>query len=136
MISGDDSFVSQSSQDFLEETLLKFFGKDEKSETRIQSVWSGIMCFPCDGLPVCGRLSRSVTKRTGRGEWIAAAYGGYGMPSALLAGENLGNLILGKQLDPGFPEAYLLTDSRLTRTLSHDSVLDSAADLAAAAHEG
>lgn len=135
MISGGDSFVSQSSQDFLEETLLKFFGKDEKSEARTQSVWSGIMCFSCDGSPVCGRLPQSVTKRTGRGEWIAAAYGGYGMPNALLAGENL-DLILGKQLDPGFPEAYLLTDSCLTTTLSHDSVLEFAADLAAAASEG
>ncbi|KAF2994100.1 hypothetical protein E8E14_001955 [Neopestalotiopsis sp. 37M] len=134
MISGDDTFVSESSQKFLEETLLKFFGKHEKSEARTQSVWSGIMCFSCDGLPVCGRLPQSVTKRTGRGEWIAAAYGGYGMPNALLAGENLGNLILGKELDPGFPEAYLLTESRLTTTLSQNSVREFAANLGVESH--
>jgi glycine/D-amino acid oxidase-like deaminating enzyme len=121
MLSTDDTFVSQSSVAFLQDSLRTLFVQDSESETTASDLvasWSGIMCFSSDGMPLVGRLSESVTGRKGSEEWLCCAYSGYGMPVAWLAGENLAAMILDKPLHEHFPESYLITEKRLRDKLS------------------
>lgn len=115
MLSADDTVLSSSSVAYLQDSVLSLFGQDGKNDTRASSIvstWSGIMCFSCDGMPLVGRLPASITDREGGGEWVCAAYCGYGMPSAWLAGESLAQMILGRPPQDILPEAYLITQER------------------------
>ncbi|KAJ5645998.1 MFS transporter [Penicillium lividum] len=86
---------------------------DTKPE--VKKMWSGIMAFTADGLPLVGKLSEKVTGRGGGNEWIAAGYNGHGMDKSWLTGESLAGMVSGKGVPDGFPEAYLVTDERLAR---------------------
>ncbi|KAF7188272.1 putative oxidoreductase OrdL [Pseudocercospora fuligena] len=87
------------------------FGRPVRSE--IKAAWTGVMGFTADGLPLVGKLPKTVTIRDGDGEYVAAGYNGYGMPNAWLCGKHIANLILGKANDPPIPTAYDLSDERL-----------------------
>ncbi|KAK1149531.1 hypothetical protein N8T08_005080 [Aspergillus melleus] len=126
MVSADDNVLSPSSVRFLQESLLSLFGRDPKdiSASRIVSTWSGAMCFSSDEMPLVGRLPSSVTNNAGQGEWICAAYSGYGMPTAWLAGESLAALILGFPPPDCLPDAYLITEARLKERLSTEKSVE------------
>ncbi|KAG0159694.1 hypothetical protein PDIDSM_7217 [Penicillium digitatum] len=105
-VSADDSFVTDHSVKHLEGALPRFFGKDDTSNWRLVSSWSGIMGYSSDGLPMVGRLSPKLTGREGDGEWIAAAFNGYGMANSLISGEALALMILGEDMSDWLPVAY------------------------------
>jgi glycine/D-amino acid oxidase-like deaminating enzyme len=115
--SPDDTQISSSGLQYLQEALPPTFCGPEvngkcSSQTKLISAWSGIMGFTADGLPMVGRLSNALTERTGNGEYLAAGYNGYGMPTCWLAGETVASIALGKQKAEYFPDAYLLTEER------------------------
>ncbi|KAJ5795887.1 uncharacterized protein N7518_004427 [Penicillium psychrosexuale] len=117
-ISADDSFVTDDSVKHLEDVLPRFFGKNDKSDWRLVSSWSGVMGYSPDGLPIVGRLSPEMTGREGDGEWIAAAFNGYGMANSLLSGEALALMILGEDVSDWLPASYGLGEKRLRETLT------------------
>jgi glycine/D-amino acid oxidase-like deaminating enzyme len=117
-VSADDSFVAEHSVVHLQSALPRFFGKDDRSNWRLISSWSGIMGYSPDGLPIVGRLSSKLTGRAGDGEWIAAAFNGYGMANSLLSGEALALMILGEDVSSWLPIAYGLGEKRLQETLT------------------
>lgn len=116
-VSADDSFVGEDSVAHLRKGLPRFFGKDNSSSWKLVSSWSGIMGFSSDGLPLVGRVSSSLSGRSGQGEWIAAAFNGYGMANCLLSGEAVALMALGKKVD-WLPGAYGLDDERLKSVLT------------------
>ncbi|KAJ5773756.1 FAD dependent oxidoreductase [Penicillium paradoxum] len=124
-ISGDDSFVSPDSVGHLKEVLPAFFGKDNKSNWSLVSSWSGVMGYSSDGLPMVGRLSSRLTGRKGDGEWIAAAFNGYGMANSLLSGEALALMVLGEDVNDWLPIAYGLGEQRLRETLTVSKTVNS-----------
>lgn len=136
MFSSDDTSVASTSREFLQDTLPKLFGQRRTEKSKLISSWSGIMGFTADNMPMVGRLPQSVTKRRGMEEWVAGAYCGYVMPNALLSGESLADLMLGKKLDPSFPEAYLITEKRLQSTLTTYNTKRIMEDLLSAVTEG
>ena len=71
-----------------------------------------------DGLPIVGRLSSALSGRKGEGEWIAAAFNGYGMANSLMSGEALALMILGQDVSDWLPIAYGLGERRLQETLT------------------
>lgn len=114
-VSADDSSVGDHSVKHLQSVLPRFFGQ---APWRLVSSWSGIMGFSSDGLPLVGRLSQKLTGRTGNGEWIAAAFNGYGMANCLMSGEALAQMTLGVDVSKWLPEAYGLSDRRLRENLT------------------
>ncbi|OQE95620.1 hypothetical protein PENNAL_c0002G04705 [Penicillium nalgiovense] len=117
-ISADDGFVADHSVKHLEAVLPRFFGKNDRPGWRLVSSWSGIMGYSSDGLPTVGRLSSTLTGREGDGEWIAAAFNGYGMANSLMSGEALALMILGEDVSDWLPVAYGLGEKRLRETLT------------------
>jgi glycine/D-amino acid oxidase-like deaminating enzyme len=117
-VSADDSFVAEHSVVHLQSVLPRFFGKNVRSNWRLISAWSGIMGYSPDGLPIVGQLSCKLTERKGDGEWIAAAFNGYGMANSLLSGEALGLMILGEDVSSWLPMAYGLGERRLREALT------------------
>lgn len=124
MLTADDTTLSSSSVTYLQESVSSLFGHEsnpDRETSSIVSSWSGIMCFSSDGMPLVGQVPSSLTHTEG-GEWVCAAYCGYGMPSAWLAGESLGQMILGRPPQDVLPEAYLITQDRLGRMSTKKSV--------------
>ncbi|KAJ5344385.1 hypothetical protein MYU51_003023 [Penicillium brevicompactum] len=117
-VSADDSFVAEHSVSHLQTVLPKFFGENHPSNWRLISSWSGIMGDSPDGLPIVGRLSSALSGRKGEGEWIAAAFNGYGMANSLMSGEALALMILGQDVSDWLPIAYELGVRRLQETLT------------------
>ncbi|KAJ5691786.1 FAD dependent oxidoreductase [Penicillium macrosclerotiorum] len=117
-VSADDSFAEKYSVTHLQEVLPQFLGRNATSPWRLVSSWSGIMGFSSDGLPVVGRLPSTLTGRGGDGEWIAAAFNGYGMANCLLSGEVLALMILGIDVGDVLPGAYSISETRLLTTLT------------------
>ena len=104
-LTADDATTGPGSVDHLQRVLPRLFGQGDKPWPLVSS-WSGIMGFSADGLPVVGRLPSRVTRRAGDGEWIAAAFNGYGMANCLLSGEALALMMLGEDVSDCLPDAY------------------------------
>ncbi|KAJ5771419.1 uncharacterized protein N7511_003470 [Penicillium nucicola] len=117
-VSSDDTFAAKHSVTHLQSALPRFFGNPEQSNWGLVSSWSGIMGFSADGLPIVGRLPSALTGRKGDGEWIAAAFNGYGMANCLLSGEALALMMLGEDVSQWLPIAYGLGKKRLQETLT------------------
>lgn len=122
-VTADDSTVGPGSVPHLQQTLPRFFGNRHSQAWPLVSSWSGIMGFSSDGLPVVGQLPSSLTGRQGDGEWIAAAFNGYGMANCLLSGEALAQMMLGEDVIDWLPEAYGINSQRLRDKKPVKSVL-------------
>ncbi|KAH7133784.1 FAD dependent oxidoreductase-domain-containing protein [Dactylonectria macrodidyma] len=111
LLTSDDSFVAADAR----ESLCSAAPHIWKDATPVAplAVWSGIMGFTADGMPLVGRLSEGLTGRAGSGEWISAGFNGHGMDKCWLSGEAVARMALGERDIPGFPRAYLLNDERL-----------------------
>lgn len=112
LLSSDDSLVASEARESLCAILPKIFRAVEPVGE--QRVWSGIMGFTSDGLPLVGKLPSEITRRDGDGEWIAAGFNGHGMDKCWLTGEAVARMVLGKESSE-FPDAFLLTSERLDR---------------------
>lgn len=117
-VSADDGLVASHSVSHLQSVLPRFFGEGDKAPWKLVSSWSGIMGRSSDGLPLVGRLSPALTGRHGEGEWIAAAFNGYGMANCLMAGEALALMTLGEKVHDWLPAAYELGEHRLQSILT------------------
>ncbi|KAL2671591.1 hypothetical protein Neosp_014181 [[Neocosmospora] mangrovei] len=121
-ISAKDDKICPNSVDFLRSELSTLFGMD-KDGSNLISAWSGVMGFSADGMPIAGRLPSRITDRDGDGEWVAAAFNGYGMSSALSVGEAVANWVMGNPVDSSFPEAFMVTDARLKGSLTTEATM-------------
>ena len=130
LLSSDDSRLGSSSSTSLKDILPGLFGDSpgwaETEASRVKSLWSGIMGFTADGMPLVGRVPESISGRSrssNGGEWIAAGFNGYGMVNAWLCGEAVADMVMSandgeasEAVKEWFPEAYLVTEERMRGT--------------------
>ncbi|KAM0440037.1 hypothetical protein ACHAPT_001140 [Fusarium lateritium] len=111
LLTSDDSEVAASAENHISSIIPKMYlGADG---ARAKKVWSGIMGFTTDWLPMVGNLGQAATRRTGSGEWIAAGFNGHGMDKCWLTGQAVARMALGEDVPSWFPKSYLLTEERL-----------------------
>ena len=116
LIASDDSYVNELSKENISTVLPRFFAKGwtESEKPEIRKVWSGIMGFTADHLPLVGKLPVSVTGRGEEGgEWIAAGFNGYGMPQCWSSGEAVAKMMLGEDVSDFLPKSYVASEKRL-----------------------
>lgn len=116
MLVSDDSLVPGSSLQNISTVLPRYFlkGWEHGEKPEVKKVWSGIMGFTVDRLPLVGSLPVSVTKRgEEHGEWIAAGFNGYGMPLCWSCGEAVAKMLLGHDVGDFLPRVFLTTEDRL-----------------------
>lgn len=109
LISSDDSMAADDARETLCSVVPRIW-KDTSPHPL--EVWSGIMGFTTDGMPLVGKLPPSLSGRMGNGEWLAAGFNGHGMDKCWLSGEAIARMVLGETAR-GFPRAYLLSDRRV-----------------------
>ena len=110
MFTDDDTSITESSKLYLCEKLGKSFGT---GNMELIAAWAGIMGFTGDGVPLIGHLPAFATGRDYGGEFIAAGFNGYGMPTCWLAGEAIAELALGRPMPAHVPQPYIVTNERL-----------------------
>lgn len=122
----DDTVVRPEAKANIETVLPRYFvnGWREDEGPEVRKVWSGIMGFTSDGLPLVGRLGKTATERDGDGEWVAAGFNGYGMPQCWGAGEAIAKLLLGGEAEvmTWLPECYLASEERLGKMSGEESL--------------
>ena len=125
LLVSDDTVVGEIPGEALSGILPKIFseGWEEGQDPLVKRMWSGIMGFTPDKLPLVGQLSRSMSGRKGDGEWFAGGYNGHGMDKAWLTGEALVGMVLGRDVSSWFPSSYCITEERLGR-MDLDDVLE------------
>ncbi|KAI1054375.1 hypothetical protein LB505_014169 [Fusarium chuoi] len=111
LLTSDDSNVADDARQTLTSAAPNIWKDTAPAEAL--NVWSGIMGFTADGMPIVGKLPHSLTGRRGSGEWIAAGFNGHGMDKCWLTGEAIARMVLGETDVPGFPKAYLLNGDRM-----------------------
>ncbi|KAF4438581.1 FAD dependent oxidoreductase superfamily [Fusarium acutatum] len=111
LLTSDDSDVADDARQTLTSAAPKIWKDAAPAEAL--NIWSGIMGFTADGMPIVGKLPQNLTGRSGSGEWIAAGFNGHGMDKCWLTGEAIARMVLGETDVPGFPKAYLLSDDRM-----------------------
>jgi glycine/D-amino acid oxidase-like deaminating enzyme len=116
ILSSDDSKVSTTSAEKVAEFLPKVF-KGINQTPDLKSLWSGIMGFSRDGLPLIGRLPEVVSGREEGEEWIAAGFSGYGTGYCFSCGQAVAQMILGKDVSSWLPSAFLITKERFQKSL-------------------
>ena len=110
ILTSDDSQLNPHSAKKIGQVLPTLFKGAKQPE--VKRIWSGIMGFTKDGLPLIGKLPALVTDREqSDGEFIAAGFNGYGTGYCFLCGQAVGEMILGKNAD-WLPEAFLVTKER------------------------
>ena len=110
MLSSDDTVIATEAHETLSRILSRVYNKDAQPVGE-QRLWSGIMGFTSDGLPLVGRLTKDLTARAGDGEWIAAGFNGHGMDKCWLTGEAVAEMIMGRTPE-AFPKAFLVSEER------------------------
>ncbi|KAG5791879.1 hypothetical protein H9Q69_009059 [Fusarium xylarioides] len=120
VLASDDTAVPGHSVEALLKFLPKYFvkGWPEDERPELKGAWTGLQGHTSDGLPLVGKLPKSVSGRDGDGEWIAGGYSGYGMDKAWMTGEAIASMIAGKGVPEWLPKAFLLTDQRLERDIT------------------
>jgi glycine/D-amino acid oxidase-like deaminating enzyme len=111
LLTSDDSNVAEDARQTLTSAAPKIW--EDAGPAEALNVWSGIMGFTADGMPIVGKLPQKLTGRNGSGEWIAAGFNGHGMDKCWLTGEAIARMVLGEAHVTGFPKAYLLNDDRM-----------------------
>lgn len=117
LLTSNDSMVTTTAEENILSVLPQIWKGVEPTGNN-SAVWSGIMGWTADGLPLVGKLAPAVTKRTGDGEWIAAGYNGHGMDKAWLTGEALAHAIVSGEFPESFPKAFILSEDRFQRLTS------------------
>ncbi|CAG7566043.1 unnamed protein product [Fusarium equiseti] len=111
LLTSDDSSVANDAHATLTSAAPEIW--KNAAPTKPLEVWSGIMGFTADGMPIVGKVPQSLTGRLGSSEWIAAGFNGHGMDKCWLSGEAIARMVLGGREVAGFPKAYLVTDERV-----------------------
>ncbi|KAJ6437729.1 FAD dependent oxidoreductase [Purpureocillium lavendulum] len=122
LLVSDDTEVRAPCRDNIVSVLPRYHtrGWADGQAPEARKVWSGIMGFTADRLPLVGRLPQGATRREGDEEWIAAGFNGFGMPLCWSSGEAVARMMLGEgKGEDGeggvdfLPEAFLATKERL-----------------------
>ncbi|KAH0592628.1 hypothetical protein MHUMG1_09619 [Metarhizium humberi] len=116
LLISDDSQVGRPCVESISAVLPRYFtrGLEEGKGPEVKKVWSGIMGFTADGLPLVGRLPQSILNRGEEGgEWIAAGFNGHGMPQCWSSGEAVAKMLLGMDVTDFLPDVFLPTKERL-----------------------
>ncbi|WAO92106.1 DAO domain-containing protein [Fusarium falciforme] len=111
LLTSDDSQIADSARNHISSIVPKIFLDADDAKTK--KVWSGIMGFTADNLPMIGNLSRTTTGRTGSDEWIAAGFNGHGMDKCWLSGQAAARMALGEDVPSWLPESFLVSEERL-----------------------
>ncbi|KAH7022030.1 FAD dependent oxidoreductase-domain-containing protein [Ilyonectria destructans] len=111
LLTSDDSFVAVDARESLCSAASHIW--EDAAPVEPLKVWSGIMGFTADGMPLVGNVPASLTGRSGNGEWISAGFNGHGMDKCWLSGEAVARMVLGERDIPQFPRAYLLDADRV-----------------------
>ncbi|KAH6685394.1 FAD dependent oxidoreductase [Plectosphaerella plurivora] len=111
LLTSDDSSVADDAWDSLASAAPGIWKVDQPP--KVVDLWSGIMGFTADGMPLVGNVPPKISGRGGHGEWIAAGFNGHGMDKCWLSGEAVARMLLGQIDVPEFPRAYLLTEERI-----------------------
>lgn len=91
---------------FAEETLSS---APPGSSAHIDRAWSGIVAFTQDGVPFAGRIPFAGRKH----QWVCGAYHATGMIKAFRTSQNVAAMVLGEEVDDGFPRSMMVTDERV-----------------------
>lgn len=122
-LSSDDTQTSAVSRCTLENILPTIFAKGwrEGEVPEVRKLWSGIMGFTPDHLPLVGQIPRDITGREGNGEYIAAGFNGYGMPLCWGCGEAVAKIVLGREAEVSkwLPRSFLITPKRMNSPFSN-----------------
>ncbi|KAF4959375.1 hypothetical protein FSARC_10751 [Fusarium sarcochroum] len=121
LLTDDDSQVAASAKDHISSIIPRIYF--DADNAKVKKVWSGIMGFTPDGLPLIGNLDGGVTGRPGTGEWIAAGFNGHGMDKCWLSGQAVAKMALGEDVPSWLPGSFLVSEKRLK-----SFTLDSAAE--------
>lgn len=116
LFTSDDTVVGAPCQENITAKLPQCFvkGWEDPNTHQVKKIWSGIMGFTGDRLPLVGSLPLSVTNRGKEGgEWIAAGFNGYGMPLCWSSGEAVAKMILGQEVCDFLPDSFIITAERL-----------------------
>lgn len=113
ILCSDDSKVSPVSGKKITEVLPNVFEGIE-SAPELKSLWSGIMGFTRDGVPLIGKLPEAVTGRPEGEEWLAAGFNGYGTGYCYSCGLAVAHMMLGKDVSSWLPSALLISPERLS----------------------
>lgn len=111
LLTSDDSVVAPSATHHISSVVPKIYR--DADAAKATKVWSGIMGFTGDHLPLAGQLNSLITGRSGNGEWIAAGYSGHGMDKAWLTGQAIAEMALGEDVPAWFPRSFLIGEERL-----------------------
>ncbi|KAJ4328772.1 hypothetical protein N0V84_000777 [Fusarium piperis] len=111
LLTSDDSKVAASARNHISSIVPKIYL--DADDARAKKVWSGIMGFTADGLPMIGNLDRITTGRTGTEEWIAAGFNGHGMDKCWLSGQAVARMALGEDVPSWLPTSFLISEKRL-----------------------
>jgi len=79
----DDAVIGDIPEEALSKTLPRIFSEGWKDDPVVKKMWSGIMAFTADMLPLVGQLTEGISGRKGDGEWFAGGYNGHGMDKAV-----------------------------------------------------
>ena len=119
LLTSDDTKISPLSEENLRTILPKIFRRGWKdSEVPIvRQIWSGVMGFTLDHMPLVGQIPSGVTRRYGSGEYLAAGYNGMGMPLCWGCGEAVAKMMLGRddEVQEWLPSSFLVTQDRLDK---------------------
>ncbi|KAG8411576.1 hypothetical protein J3458_015636 [Metarhizium acridum] len=116
LLISDDSQIDASCVENLSSVLPAIFTKgwENGEKPEVRKIWSGIMGFTADRLPIIGPLPLEFTKRGEQGgEWIAAGFNGYGMPLCWSCGEAVAKMLLGIDVGDFLPEVFAASSERL-----------------------
>ena len=116
LLVSDDTIIGEIPGEALSNILPKIFSEGWKGgDPVVKKMWSGVMAFTADMLPLVGQLTRSMSGRIGDGEWFAGGFNGHGMDKAWLTGEALVRMVVGEDVSEWFPSAYYITEERLQK---------------------
>lgn len=126
LFTSDDSTVGDVARKNLSTVVPKILHHAEPVE--VLQMWSGIMAFTADGLPLVGHLPESLTRRQGDGEWFAGGYNGHGMDKGWLCGVAVARMAMGEDAPEFLPASYRL-DEAMATSISTDVAVNSLLDL-------
>ena len=124
----DDTKHSLQSADRLVKLLPDYFGGDDaafEDLSKTSTVWSGIMGFTADMMPLVGHIPSEYTGRPGSNdEYIAAGFNGHGMPVCWQCGTAVAKMMAGEDVSAWFPELFLITPERLEERMSTEIAME------------
>ncbi|OJJ45169.1 hypothetical protein ASPZODRAFT_2111090 [Penicilliopsis zonata CBS 506.65] len=126
VLTTDDTYVTEDARRILQDFLPTYFDKGWSPQERpeMKGIWSGIMSYTADGLPLVGRLPECITGRPGGAEWMSGAYNGYGMDKAWLSGEALVKMIVGEGVPSWFPKCFVVSEKRFKEDMLTERIIE------------